>query len=104
MAADRPLRPARLDGPRAGRYRSFFVCQTGWRMGTGWVIAALAAAVAGLQYGRRRHARTQSDVRADLRSDPAEGLAPGSVRDSSADDTRPSAHSPGAAARLDWNA
>jgi hypothetical protein len=71
-------------------------------MGTGWFIAAFAAAVAGLQFGRGRNARTPSDRQDEVRGDLAEGLAPGS--DSSADDTRPSAHSPGAAARLDWNA
>ncbi len=75
-------------------------------MGTGWVIAAIAAAVAALQLGRGRArgrtSRAPSDSQDNGRLHVHEGLAPGS--DSSADDTRPAAHSPANPARLDWNA
>jgi hypothetical protein len=76
-------------------------------MGMTWVVAFIAAGVAGLLFGRRRRD-------ADCRADPTgrvpelsnlwiEGLAPGS--DGSSDDTRPSARPAGSSGRTaDWNA
>jgi hypothetical protein len=71
-------------------------------MGTAWVLAAIAAAVAALVFGRADDDRAAPDERQHFGDDTREGLAPGS--DSGADDTRPSAHAPTNAARLDWTA
>jgi hypothetical protein len=75
-------------------------------MGTAWVLAAIAAAVAAVVSGRGRAEKARPDDRIGLLenagADVREGLAPGS--DGSSDDTRPSAHAPASAARLDWNA
>jgi hypothetical protein len=75
-------------------------------MGTAWVLAAIAAAVAAVVSGRGPAEKARPDDRIGLLenagADVREGLAPGS--DGSSDDTRPSAHAPASAARLDWNA